>query len=908
MSMASQDSMNPAQMPSDTVPPNPPLRLDIPRPQFQSIIPSDYGESESEETHLDAALPEENAHAVMGVSIGREQSRLMSPRTPAAEKTAAMEHRGGMFDGVGEEDSTEEEVASQSGAPEASDTREPLPSNQELPSPWTATPKFFEKTDMGDQSYLIRKPWVSSGPTGMLADLNVRRFLSSFNLPSLPRTSSLKDFSIPSISSMLGGNKERSPQRKAGARQKRANTVSVSRSTYNNDSQLSKCGNQNVVRGRPSGSPQSPAIGAQAAGFIPARREITRTSSQYTLESGRLAAPQAPRDHMLRRSTSDQSLLLRRVTSSATSLGDDSRWEHVQDQVNSRFKAVIDSLQDSSIKIPSLPSLPNLHFHGFRPEFMRSRANSDEKQPTHSRDGNANASLSTRDVDGPRSASQQHSTTHDLRNVRNPSKAEASYLDQALEELTGDIIIMGGYRGSVLRSARPPHSQQWVPIKVGLNIRKVNLEVGLEPEDEVNMQSSIVPSGMLTHIGPVDMGRRLIKRLRHCKNAQEGRLRVFDYGYDWRLSPALLSRRLIEILKMLPSNAASVPRHERGATVLAHSMGGLITRHAVNQRPDLFAGVVYAGVPQHCINILGPLRNGDEVLLSSKVLTAQVNFTFRTTFVLLPDNGKCFVDRETKEEYPVDFFNVESYREHSLSPCIAPALPPLQPEKKGLLGSVTESLTSLPLPGRKASTSVSSTRDRPDDPKQGLSDVVNTAAIKLDDMANATGNVMEPQPNTHYNPHPPNSISTRSTIPLPKAIQYLERTLSETLEFKRALAFNPAHSSQNLYPPLAVLYSTSVPTVVAARVSSREAIKHADAYDDLAFASGDGVCLAKAAMLPEGYRCVRRGRVRTERGHVGLLGDLEAVGQCLLAVLEGRRREVGLGVGTDERGIRVKEG
>ena len=67
------------------------------------------------------------------------------------------------------------------------------------------------------------------------------------------------------------------------------------------------------------------------------------------------------------------------------------------------------------------------------------------------------------------------------------------------------------------------------------------------------------------------------------------------------------------------------------------------------------------------------------------------------------------------------------------------------------------------------------------------------------------------------------------------------------------------------------------------------------AYDDLQFASGDGVCLAKAAMFPEGYRCAEGGRVKTERGHVGLLGDLEAVGRFLLAVVQERRQGVGLG-------------
>lgn len=190
--------------------------------------------------------------------------------------------------------------------------------------------------------------------------------------------------------------------------------------------------------------------------------------------------------------------------------------------------------------------------------------------------------------------------------ARKSPKPTHSSLDNALEKLTGDLVIMGGYRGSILRSAKPPFQQLWVPLKVGLNIRKVDLEVGLTQEDEEKMHEKIIASGMLSHIGPIDMGRRLLRRLRLCTNAQEGRLRIHEYGYDWRLSPHLLSRRLVEFLERLPCNRPGIPKHERGATVIAHSMGGLITRHAVNHCPSLFAGVVYAGVPQHCINILGP--------------------------------------------------------------------------------------------------------------------------------------------------------------------------------------------------------------------------------------------------------------------------------------------------------------
>ena len=71
-------------------------------------------------------------------------------------------------------------------------------------------------------------------------------------------------------------------------------------------------------------------------------------------------------------------------------------------------------------------------------------------------------------------------------------------------------------------------------------------------------------------------------------------------------------------------------------------------------------------------------------------------------------------------------------------------------------------------------------------------------------------------------------------------------------------------------------------------------------YDNLSFASGDGVCLAKEAMLPDGYKAAKGGRIRSDRGHVTLLGDLNAVGRALEAVIKGRAKGIGLGLGRRE--------
>ena len=875
-----------------------PTHLQMPETRGEPDVRLDCDGSSIEEAEEEIGddMPEEDAQSVIGFSISKAQTRLTSPRTPAAEKAAALASMdGGLFDGAldgfpGERDRGD---AQKNLSLESEGHRNALPTStsrkqaEELPSPWRATPQSFQQYKSSEDS---NYPLLA---TSMAPDINIKRYLSNLNLPSMPKTPNFKDFSVPSLSSILNNARSHSPLRKESTRPKRASTYVAPSSSSDSAKQL-ESDLAGIKRGRRDTLPvQGTTEGIEARGVPSIAKGVEGLKGHQRAASDLSNATQ--RQSRLRRSTSDQSLLLRRATSTVTTLGDDSRWENVQEMVNSRMKAIMDSLQDSSIKLPSMPNLANLNLGSFLPDFTRSRAHSEAKNPMHASSGQKDIDISN-DILNDESSTVHVPKSSKLETYqanRKVSKTINSYLEKALENLTGDIVLMGGYRGSVLRSARPPHRQQWVPVKVGLNLRRVNLEVGLQPEDEENMEKHIFPSGMLTHIGPVDMGRRLLKRLQTCKNTQEGKLRVHDYGYDWRLSPHLLSKRLVTFLEKLQCNATGVPRSEKGALIIAHSMGGLITRHAVNQRPELFSGVLYAGVPQYCINILGPFRNGDAVLLSNKVLTAQVNFTLRSSYLLLPDDGKCFINKETKEEYKVDFFDVEHWKRYAWSPCIAPALPPMNPPEKGLFSSVSDllpSLPSLPLPGRKTPVS------RLGDEASNLSHAAHNASTDIQDAADAAmTRALDPQ-FSHSSTLLSNSSSTACTIPFQDAVAYLDRTLNETLVFRSQLAHNPRHTADNIYPPNSLIYATNTPTVVAARVSSREAISRGDAYDDLQFASGDGVCLAKAAMLPEGYRCAEGGRVRTERGHVGLLGDLEAVGRCLLAVIQERRRGVGLGV------------
>jgi hypothetical protein len=894
--------------------------------QFASIIDDDLTPSE-DETPDERLIELETAQSAIGISIGQQQTRLTSPKTPAAEKAAVLEQTddGFFFDGWGQppeaashardspriraDTRIEEEPdarivdAEKAEVGERSNVQLSRQSNgppTRLPSPWRAGPKTFNEKVSDHRA--VMKHHLQGGrqrasSSGSMTEA-MRKYMP-FNLPS-SISKSYKDlhFSLPSFSALSLEPDRGRPAPGTVDRQRRGTFANGShRGSIPQHDGVAQSNLQPPTNpSRPGVSPSHPSSTAP----ITQREFSDDSSSTISVQLPRLSRDRtAPR---LRRSTSEGSLLVYRTKSFASSLGDDTRFESVQEMANSRLKALKDSWQDSNFKLPS-PSFPNFSF-GNRDDF-KSR--------------NGAGTPKTRELDDDATHRVSFKATVPIR-VQRPASLKAKrssnkdgadgeshpFFTQALQELEGDLVVLGGYRGSILRSAEPPNRQLWVPIKVGLNLRKVDLEVPLDPDADERMEKTIYPSGMLTHIGPVDISKRLFKRLRACDNAKSGRLRVHDYGYDWRLSPHFLSRRMIRFLESLPCNQPSVPKEERGAIVIAHSLGGLIMRHVINKRPDLVAGVVYAGVPQRCVNILGPFRNGDDVLLSSRVLTAQVNFSIRTSYALLPLDGKCFINKHTKEEYPVDFFDVNTWIEHRLSPCLAAPLPrPDQPKDSnfsvsGIMSAVSSALPSFPSP-RKGSFSLSKSlqpsSSSAGDKAKDVGNVAHKAAEKIAEGGAASAG-MEPQmaqgqqTETSKEANP----ATAVTIPYDKAVEYLARTLAEVKTFKQELAHNPAHTASNAYPPVALIYGKSTPTVVGAKVESREAIKRADVYDELAFGSGDGVVLARAAMVPEGYSVVRGGVVSSDRGHVTLLGDLEAVGRCLHAVIQARGSGAGLGV------------
>ncbi|KAG5957924.1 hypothetical protein E4U58_005583 [Claviceps cyperi] len=896
-------------------------------PQKKAADPRGASASEdanlSDETFIEH---QDEAQAALQPAISAAASHLTSCETSVAEKEAALRR---LLGGEGEDDfegdgNTDTDEGDSVGENEAKHTensnrvereyscptwppqdhlqqkqqhREP-PEQLPMPTPWTVNSAFAPNPDNKDSSRTHHAKSIlqqAFNPTrqhrsvsaGQEAFRKLQKALPSFGghtnfFPSLPASF---------MANFTGGDRE---NKQASHSQGSSNISSkLGASNFSKPGGISSTPRPRSMTFNPlsTSTSEGPVAGYAAA----SEKRDKRASLPGPSPTSSSSPVSRPRPSMLRRVTSDESMLYHSL-SRQSSLGDDNKFHDVREMVNIRFMAIKDSLPDvPNFKMPSLARLhavsrmSSVSLNGL----FSSTSDTTGRQGPDARRQPRNSS--------PLSSSKTPSDSNTKPTSSTAASSATGAIDRVLEKLTGDIVILGGYRGSVLRSAEPPHQQLWAPVKLGFNMRKANLQVGLQDEDELTMEERIVPTGMLKHVGPVDISKKLFKKLRSSPNARNGTLRIWDFGYDWRLSPALSSEKLRQFVAKLPSNRPGTPRSARGALVVAHSLGGLVTRHAVNQAPDLFSGVLYAGVPQRCINILGPLRNGDAVLFNEKLLNAHVNFSIRTSFALLPDDGFCFIDKDSGESYPVDFFDADNWARWHLSPCVASLLPPYNRDKQP--GSFHSPLVSLlpnsllkskkPLDIQASGAVSSSAEDRETQDSHAPFSRAGVASLPSPPESPCS-----PPPDT------PASRGGAGTSDRERYMQYLGRTLAATRQFRAELAHREAHESANLYPPHAVLYGKTIPTVYAAQVSGREAIAYADAYDDLVFRPGDGVVLAREAMLPEGYALVRSGRVSTERGHLTMLGDLPSVAKALEQLLWGRQKGIGMGTrnGSDEGG------
>ena len=126
---------------------------------------------------------------------------------------------------------------------------------------------------------------------------------------------------------------------------------------------------------------------------------------------------------------------------------------------------------------------------------------------------------------------------------------------------------------------------------------------------------SVIPGkALMTLLGFLDLGKPLKDLLKHMQ--AHGQINYISFGYDWRRNLDLSSTELLARVQQAYEETGEA------TTIIAHSMGGLVALHALARAPDpsVFKRILFCGTPfDDCLNILQPLRYGDNPALAKEV-------------------------------------------------------------------------------------------------------------------------------------------------------------------------------------------------------------------------------------------------------------------------------------------------
>jgi hypothetical protein len=394
---------------------------------------------------------EENVDDIVGFSIGQEQLRMKSPNTPAYEKAQVLDQSKDYFD-------LEPEVGDTNGGDANAETHhdnqggsnrlhtvlvEKASITIEHPPSPRGSPDDISRSDTSRSilrdGFGPRTRRASSESTGMVGTL--RKMLPGLPSMPLPKASGLSTFgfgSRPKDSSHLN-------------RPKRSSTL-FSRANLP-WAFLSQTSDPTSIAPEATGSPvkdvNSPASPTSNEHFD--AKDAAKLNLHY--EANDLSPWSMPKQRLLRRATSDHSLFIPNSLERSSTQDDAERWANVSEQINSRFKAITDSFQDSAFN--RMPKIPSVSLGSFRPGLQGS--NSDVSLKKDHNDLFAQRKAAT-NLPGIRNTTTNYSDKQ--------PKHPHPILNQAVSALTGDVVVLGGYRGSILRSAKPPNKQLWVPVKV----------------------------------------------------------------------------------------------------------------------------------------------------------------------------------------------------------------------------------------------------------------------------------------------------------------------------------------------------------------------------------------------------------------------------------------------------------
>ena len=193
-------------------------------------------------------------------------------------------------------------------------------------------------------------------------------------------------------------------------------------------------------------------------------------------------------------------------------------------------------------------------------------------------------------------------------------------------------VFVPGYKGSFLAEASGEHS--WITPGQALGTGDRSLALPFPGQRGGARFGPLHPDGPITRISVLGIGEDVyLPFLEFAARSLPG---VVPFAYDWRRDVRDSGRDLCATIEALKATRV---------TVIAHSMGGLVTMHCLARglskiRRVVFAGTPFGGAPE----IYKDLVRGDPVGRNRALLSAEALFSFTASWQLLPEAGPVFTD------------------------------------------------------------------------------------------------------------------------------------------------------------------------------------------------------------------------------------------------------------------------
>jgi pimeloyl-ACP methyl ester carboxylesterase len=184
------------------------------------------------------------------------------------------------------------------------------------------------------------------------------------------------------------------------------------------------------------------------------------------------------------------------------------------------------------------------------------------------------------------------------------------------------LVFIHGRKGSVLTDHQG--NVRWLTWRQAFGLSSCELSLPLHWDGEVQQRDELSARGPLRGVA----WHRVYAPFLKWASASNRSFHTF--AYDWRRDNLESTEELIKFLE-------KVSKGHGGARIqiVAHSMGGLITFVALNQRPELLHSVLFAGVPfGSTISFLEDMHAGAAIGLNKRILRPQVLFTFVSLYSL----------------------------------------------------------------------------------------------------------------------------------------------------------------------------------------------------------------------------------------------------------------------------------